>query len=170
MLQYIVKFFKALNSNSKPSEIANAFCIGILLGFLPKTNLLWYLIFVFFSFIRINKSFYFITILIVSQISFLLDGLFNSIGFSVLNYAPLENIFSFLIDIPFVGFTKFNNTIVMGSFVFSLLIYIPCFFLGIGFVLLWRKYIGTFLARSPILKTFCKLPLINKISSIVKKI
>ena len=35
MLNYIVNFIKSLNSNSKPSQIANSFCIGMILGFMP---------------------------------------------------------------------------------------------------------------------------------------
>ena len=40
MIANIVKLFRALNSNSKPSEIANALCLGLILGFMPKNNLL----------------------------------------------------------------------------------------------------------------------------------
>ena len=120
MLKKIIKFFKALNSNSKPSELANALCLGIMLGFIPKNNALWFLIFIIFCFVRINKGLYFVAMIVASQFAWLLDSKFDSIGFYILNYAPLTKTFSMLIDIPFVGFTKFNNTIVMGSFIFSL--------------------------------------------------
>ena len=66
MLNQIVKFFKVLNSNRNPSEIANAFCMGVMLGFMPKDNALWFLIFVFFFFVRINKPAYLIVIAVVS--------------------------------------------------------------------------------------------------------
>ena len=148
MLKKIIKFFKALNSNSKPSELANALCLGIMLGFIPKNNALWFLIFIFFC---------------------LFDSKFDSIGFYILNYAPLTKTFSMLIDIPFVGFTKFNNTIVMGSFIFSLIIYIPCFIFGIAFVKLWRKYVSSLFARTPIAKAIAKLPFAEKITSLITK-
>jgi hypothetical protein len=52
MIAQIVKFLNALNSNRNPSEIANAFCLGLMLGFMPKNNALWFIIFVFFFFVR----------------------------------------------------------------------------------------------------------------------
>ncbi|MGN0729453.1 TIGR03546 family protein [Treponema sp.] len=168
MLKKIVKFFKALNSNSKPSEIAHALCLGFMLGFIPKNNALWFLIFVFFSFVRINKAFYFITMLVVSCFAGLLDPVFHTIGLKVLCYEPLGKIFSHLIDIPFVGFTKFNNTIVMGAFVFSLLIYIPCFIAGIFLIKLWRAHASSLFARTPISKLIAKLPFAEKIVEFIR--
>ena len=38
MLNYIVNFIKSLNSNSKPNQIANSFCIGMFLGNKKKNN------------------------------------------------------------------------------------------------------------------------------------
>ena len=169
MLKKIIKFFKALNSNSKPSELANALCLGIMLGFIPKNNALWFLIFIFFCFVRINKGLYFVAMIVASQFAWLLDSKFDSIGFYILNYAPLTKTFSMLIDIPFVGFTKFNNTIVMGSFIVSLIIYIPCFIFGIAFVKLWRKYVSSLFARTPIAKAIAKLPFAEKITSLITK-
>ena len=48
MLKWISGFFRELNANSNPAEIAHALALGVLLGFMPKTNALWYMIFVFF--------------------------------------------------------------------------------------------------------------------------
>ena len=110
MLNYIVNFIKSLNSNSKPSQIANSFCIGMILGFMPKNNVLWYLLFIFFAFVRINKAGYYIMLAIVSFFAFLLDPLFDMIGYWFLNLEFLRPVFAFLLDVPFVGFTKFNNT------------------------------------------------------------
>ena len=165
MLKKIIKFFKALNSNSKPSELANALCLGIMLGFIPKNNALWFLIFIFFCFVRINKGLYFVAMIVASQFAWLLDSKFDSIGFYILNYAPLTKTFSMLIDIPFVGFTKFNNTIVCGSLVLGILCYIPLFFIMLGIIHLWRKFIAPKFNDSKLLKTIYKLPLLGKIAS-----
>ena len=85
MLAYLINFLKALNSNSKPSQIANSFCIGLILGFMPKNNLLWYVIFIFFAFVRINKCGYYIMIIIGTLCAYLLDPLFDKIGYAVLH-------------------------------------------------------------------------------------
>lgn len=150
-----------MNSNSKPGEIANAVCLGVLLGFVPKNNLLWYLLFVFFSFVRINKTAYFFVTLLMSFIAPAFDGFFDSLGYSILT-GGLSPLFANLIEIPFVGFTKFNNTIVCGSLVFSLLIYLPLFIGLILFVKLWRTKITAVWNNSKIGQFFYKLPLAEK--------
>lgn len=162
MFQKIIKLFKALNSNSKASQIANSFCIGLLLGFLPKDNLLWYLLFVFFLFVRINKGCYGLLLIIGSLIAPALDTLFGKVGYAVLTFAPLENVYAKLLDIPFIGFTKFNNTIVMGSLVCSLIIYVPLFIGVMLFIGVWRKTLASKISQSRIAKWFYKLPIVLK--------
>lgn len=165
MLNYIVKFTRALNSNSKPEQIANAFCIGILLGFMPKNNLLWYLLFVFFLFVRFNKSGYFIMLIIGSLIAPLCDGIFDTVGYAALTFKPLENFYSALLDVPFVGFTRFNNSVVCGSLLCGLIVYIPLFILTLFGIKAWRKYIAPSFNNSKIFKLFYQIPLVGKIAS-----
>lgn len=164
MFNYIIQFIRALNANSKPSQIANSFCIGLILGLMPKNNLLWYVLFVFFMFVRINKAGYFITMLISACFAYLADPLFDTVGYAVLTFSPLENFYAWLLDIPFVGFTKFNNTVVAGSLACGIICYIPLFVLMIFAVKAWRKWIAPKFNDSKILKTIYNLPLIGKLS------
>ena len=164
MLKHIVNFTKVLNANSKPDQIANSFCIGALLGFMPKTNALWYLLFVFFLFVRFNKSGYFIALLLGTLIAPLGDGLFDAVGYAALTLKPLENIYSALLDMPFVGFTRFNNSIVCGSLLCGLVLYIPLFVLSLFGIKAWRKYLAPHFNDSKILKALYRLPLIVKIA------
>ena len=133
----------------------------VLLDFIVLS--IWYLILVFFMFVRINKPTYLLTMLIVSYFAWILDPLFDVIGYNVLTYKPLENLFGFLVDVPFVGFTKFNNTIVMGSFLFCLVLYVPFFLAGIAFVKFWRAKVAPAFIRSPLYKAAANLPVIGKI-------
>lgn len=165
MLSYIIKFLKALGANSKPSQIANSFCIGFILGVLPKNNLLWWLVFVFFMFVRINKAGYFIMMLLGAFISPYLDPTFHKIGEFVLTYEPLVPVYSKLLEIPFVGFTRFNNTIVCGSLVGGLLAYLPLYIFMLVFIWVWRKWIAPFFNRSKVVKMFFQLPLVRKLTS-----
>lgn len=170
MIGYIVKLFKSLNANANPAEIAHAFSIGFLLGILPKNNLLWYLLFVFFLFVRINKGAYFLIMILFSCIAPLFDPLFNTTGYTVLEFTPLTPAFSTLIDIPFAGFTRFNNTVVMGSLVSGLALYIPLYILGRLFVKAWRASIASKLRTCKLVTAFYKLPLVNKIQAIASEI
>lgn len=167
MIKAIAKLFKALNANVNPGEIAHAFSCGILLGLMPKNNVFWYLLFVFILFVRINKPMYLLMTLAASAAAPFLDGLFDSVGYAFLTVPALSDLFAKIIEIPFVGFTKFNNTVVMGSFLCGLAFYIPAYFIGRLFVFLWRKYITAFMRKTKITKVVAKLPLVSKIASLV---
>ncbi|MBC6718965.1 TIGR03546 family protein [Treponema sp. Marseille-Q4130] len=164
MIGYIVKLFRALNSNSKPSEIANALCLGLILGFMPKNNLLWYLLVVLFLFVRINKGAYLIAMALGALAAPLLDPLFDRMGYAVLTFAPLEPVFSYLLDVPFVGFTRFNNTIVCGSLLFGIVCYVPLFIIAIVLIKQWRTVIAGAIKNSKIGKAISALPIISKIA------
>ncbi|MCI1208637.1 MAG: TIGR03546 family protein [Treponema sp.] len=170
MLGYIIKFFKALNSNSNPAQTAHAVCLGILLGLMPKDNLLWYLIFIFFLFVRINKGAYFLSLLLFSVLAPLLDTVFDTAGYAFLTIGSFEPVFSRLLEIPFVGFTRFNNTIVAGALLCSLAAYIPIYLLLRLFIRAWRKKIAPAVADSKFAAALRKLPLMKKITAALEEI
>ena len=163
MFKKLMKLIQLLNSNSKASQIANSFCIGLMLGVMPKNNLFWYVLFVFFLFVRINKNCYGIMILLGALIAPLCDSLFDTVGYAVLTFSPLENFYAGLLDVPFVGFTKFNNSIVTGSLVCSLIVYLPLFVIVVLFVRAWRKTIAPKLIKSKFMKGLYKVPMVKKL-------
>lgn len=164
MISYIVKLLKALNTNSHPGEIAHAVSIGVLLGFMPKDNALWYLLFVLFLFVRVHKGAFLLTVLAASLLARLFDPLFDAIGYAVLTFSPLEPAYAALLDIPFVAFTKFNNTIVAGAVVSGLILYIPVYILIRILIKSWRTHLAPALARSKFMQAFYQIPFISKIA------
>lgn len=170
MFSFIIKLFKSLNNNSHPGEIAHGVSCALLLGFLPKDNLLWYIVFIFCAFLRINKSAYGLMIIVFSFIAPFFDNFFDFIGYSVLTFSPFDSFFSFLIDIPFVSYTNFNNTIVMGALICGLVLYFPMYFISRLFVKIWRHTLAPKFKKLKIYKAILKLPLLNKISNLTKKI
>lgn len=133
--------FRFMNRNVNPGEIAHAFSCGLLLGFLPKDNLLWYLILVFILFLRINKLLFIASVLLFSLLAGFADPLFDIIGYNILTAEALKPFFFKLVQIPFMAFTKFNNSVVMGSLVAGVILYVPAYFLCRLLVALWRKHI-----------------------------
>lgn len=102
-----------------------------------------------------------------SLVAFSLDATFDAIGYKVLTYPALENVFSSLLDVPFVAFTKFNNTITAGSLVFGILVYIPLFIIFILLLNLWRKILAPVISNSKIVKAIYKIPLLNRIAAAI---
>lgn len=167
MIANISNMLKALNANVNPGEIAHAAACGFLLGLVPKDNLLWYLAFVFILFVRINKPTYLIMIVVGSAVATAGDPLFDSVGYAILTSQKMSGLFATLLEIPFVAFTKFNNTVVMGSLVAGLAAYVPVYALARLAVHLWRKYAVMALRNSRAIKIIGKIPVLSKVAKII---
>lgn len=167
MLKPLVKLIQSLSSNNEPGLIAHAFSLGMLLGFMPKDNLFWYVLFVLIFFMRIQRTAFSLSIVLGALLTGLLDPVFDDVGFLILTQESLKPAFASLLNIPFVAFTKFNNTIVMGSFVCGLAAYIPLYIIARLFIVLWRNVIGRSIAQLKVVKAIGKLPLVKKIAAAV---
>ena len=168
MVKYFTKLIKALSSNTDPRAISHAFALGVLLGFMPKDNFLWYFIFIFAFFMRIQRSAFTLTTILASLFACLLDPFFDTFGYWILTLNFAQPLYIKLLSVPFMAFTKFNNTIVMGSFVFSLIAYVPLFFLARLLVFLWRKYIAAAVRKLKLVKLLKQIPLIEKIAGMIQ--
>ena len=166
MIKFFVKLFNSINSNSNPGEIAHAVSIAMILGFMPKNNWFWYVLAVFFLFVRINKGALMLFTALFSLLAPTLDNIFDNIGYYILTIPQFQGTFATLINIPFVAFTKFNNTIVMGSLAFGLVLYIPLYIIARLFIFLWRNKIVPVLRKTKVAKVFSKIPIVQKISDV----
>ena len=170
MLGALVKFIRAMSSNTAPAEIAHAFAWGVFFGLLPKNNAVWYILFVLIFFLRIQRGVLSLTTLIVGLFAYLADPLLDQIGCWILTQPYMQAPMIKLMNIPFVAFTKINNSIVMGSLGFGLISYLPLFLISLLFTFLWRRYLGAKLKNLKIVKLIGKIPLVRKISDLSKVI
>lgn len=166
MLGAIVKLFKSLNANSHPGEIAHAVCLSVLLGLMPKNNALWAVLTVFILFVRINKGALILLTALFTLVSPVFDAHLDTAGYAILMFPKAVPVFRMLLDIPFVAFTKLNNTIVMGSIALALAAYIPLYVLTRLFIRLWRMLVIPGIVNSAAYKGFLKLPFVSKIAHI----
>lgn len=167
MLKAIAKLLGAISSNTRPGAIAHAVSCGVLLGFMPKDNLLWYILFIFILFMNIQRGAYALSILLSAALTVFLDPLFDSVGYSILTVESVKPYYASLLDIPFVAFTKFNNTVVMGSFVCGVAAYIPLYVLARLFVWAWRKYLAEKVRKLKIAAVLKNIPLVEKIAGMM---
>ncbi len=170
MIGAIAKLLKGLSDNSHPGEIAHAVSCGFILGFMPKDNMLWYIIFILFLFLRINKGALLLIMLAGSALTYLLDPLFHDIGYFVLTIEDIAPYMKAFLGFPAMAYTKINNTIVAGSLVFSVVAYIPFYILARLFITLWRTTIGPFVKDNKAVKGFFKIPIVSKIHAAYIKV
>ena len=63
----------------------------------------------------------------------------ESLGYVILTLKPLGGLFASFYNTPFVGLTRFNNTMVMGGLAMGIISYVPMYALARAFVIWYRK-------------------------------
>ncbi len=170
MLKKIISLLKALNSNSHPGEIAHAVSLALILGLIPKNNILFYIVTVFCLFIRINKGAFIIFTTIFSLLSHIVDPSLDAVGWWFLHLDFLKPTFAALLEVPFVGFTHFNNTIVAGAIVSGLVLYIPLYWISRLIIWAFRSKLIPIMRKTKFIVALSKVPLIKKISEITEEV
>ena len=116
---------KALVIESTPRQMSLGLAFGVLVGLVPKGNLLAIVLGICLAATRVNLAIATFAIVFCTFTSGLGDSLFNEIGEFVLSMPMLQSLWIELSSLPFIPWTDFNNTIVMGSFVVGLALIWP---------------------------------------------
>ena len=140
MIKYVTSFFKSINANAHPGDIAHAVALGLFLAILPKNNLTFTFLFFLSIFIRINKGAFFISFILLGFVTPFMDIIINNIGFWAVQLSFLRPIFVTLENIPFVALFKLSNTMVLGGIIWGLILYIPVYILTRIIIAKYRKY------------------------------
>ncbi len=120
ILKQIFGFLKLLNSDTGTNQIAAGIAAGFILGMTPSLSLQTLLVFCCIFLFRVQAGAAFTSAFFFKFVAFLLDPVFHTVGFQVLQIESLQGIYTMLYNMPIVPFTRFNNTIVMGSAVISI--------------------------------------------------
>jgi len=104
--------------------------------------------------VRVNLSACILGWLFFSGIAYILDPLFNLIGLAVLTTKGIEGLWTSLYNITLFRLAKFNNSIVMGSFLFSLIFFIPLYLLSNRGIRKYRVYVLEWVQKTRIMKAF----------------
>ena len=138
-LKFFSKLIKILNEGATPGQIAGGIALGAVVGLMPSFLINLFLVFLILI-IDVNLSAAFFSIAVFKILAYPLDPLANSIGYELLvNAGRLKPLWTALYNMPAVPFTRFNNTVVLGSFIISLVLFLPLFFLSARGVRLYRE-------------------------------
>jgi len=121
LLKQIFAFLKLLNSETGTNQIAAGIACGFILGMTPAFSLQTLLVFLVIFMFRVQAGAAFLAAFFFKFIAYLLDPAFDLIGQKVLALDGLKPLFTTLYNMPIVPLTRFNNSIVMGSAVVSIL-------------------------------------------------
>ena len=154
MIKMIAKLFKVLNSETEPGQISLAFCLAMILGLTPLMSLHNLVVILLMLLVRVNLSACILGWIFFSGIAYILDPLFNLIGLAVLTSKGLEGLWTSLYNITLFRLAKFNNSIVMGSFLFSLIFFIPLYLLFNQIIRKYRVYVLEWVQKTRLMKAF----------------
>lgn len=169
-MSFIAKLIVALNSNSRPSELASGIAFGFWLALVPGGNLLWTALFIAAFFLKHNISALLLGLGTFRLFVSVFDPLLDLIGGALLEYSILQDFFTNLYNTPYLSYTNFNNTIVAGGFILGIVLWAPIFFLFIVVIKVYRKKIAPKVAESKFINTLKKIPIISKLTSSVHKL
>ncbi len=128
LLKQLFQLVKLLNSEKGSHQIAWGISLGFVLGMTPAFSLQTILVILLLLFFRIQLGAALVAAFFFKFMAFLLDPVFHEVGMVVLNIESLQSLYTQLYNMPVIPWTRFYNTIVMGSGVLSLIL-VPFIFL-----------------------------------------
>lgn len=141
MLTSLAKLLKVLNSEAEPGQISLAFSLSMVAGFLPFVSLPTAAVFLLAFVLRVNLSAFFLGTAFFSGAAYLLDPLFHRLGLALLTLPALNDLWTAMYNSTFWRLQKFNNSVVMGSFVSSLILFVPLVLLSNYLIRTYRDHV-----------------------------
>jgi uncharacterized protein (TIGR03546 family) len=157
LLKLLGKLIKALTSGESPAQISGGFILGMIVGLTPFWSLHNLVVVLLIVLIRVNISMSIFGALLFGAIAYLIDPLFHSFGYWLLvDVAAMNGVWTALANIPVVALFNFNNTVVLGSFIISLLLLFPMYLVTKKAVFLYREKIHARLEKMKIVQAIKK--------------
>ena len=164
LLKQIIVIFQ---TDISPNQVAWGFALGAILGLVPNMFMKLVLFIVIMMF-RVNVSAAFLAWAVYEILSFALDPLFDIIGYQVLTIGSLNAFYTWLYNLPVVPFTKFNNTVVMGSLVVGIILIIPNMIIAKKLLVYYRTHLRDKVSKWKIVKILTATILGANVIKIVK--
>ncbi|MCL1836882.1 MAG: TIGR03546 family protein [Treponema sp.] len=167
MIKGIANLLVALNGNVKKGQIAAGLAWGLLLGLVPAGSFFWIILLVVSFLFSHHHGSKILVMAIVKLILPMLAPPIDLLGWEILHAAPLQGLFTSLYNMPFVPYTKFNNTLVAGGIAAGIVLSALLFFISMPLIDLYRKTIGHRIREFKVVKIILKFPLFKAIDSAI---
>ena len=143
LLKLLQSLVKTLHSDGTPHQIAMGIALGSALGITPIANVHNAVVIVLLIMFNVSFGAGLLGWAVFTPLGFLLDPIFNRIGRSLLIESPsLQPMWTSMDHTPLVPFTNFSNTVVLGSVIGWLVLFVPIYLLARLAVLKYRSTFG----------------------------
>ena len=135
MFSYFVRLLRqsiaALLAGDSPRHLAAGFALGMVLGLVPKGNLIALSLCVLVFSLRVNTSLALVAAVAFSWIGAVLDPFANKLGVQVLSIDSMQATYASVFNLPLGPWLGFNNTVVMGSLLIGLYFAYPVYWISL---------------------------------------
>jgi uncharacterized protein (TIGR03546 family) len=142
LVKLLQSLVKALHSEGTPGQLAAGIALGSILGLTPLLSLHNAVVFGLIALLNVSFPGAMLGWAVFIPVGFLLDPWFDRIGHTLLFTPSLTPLWTSLYNTPVVPLTNFNNTVTLGSLVFSVVLFLPLLFTTRWAVTRYRATIG----------------------------
>ena len=147
-LKLVTNFIKILREGQTPAQVAGGFALGFILGLSPMFTLQGVLVWLIILVLDVNLSAATFSLGFFTLIAYIFDPIFHRFGYFILvDINGLKGLWATLYNAPIAPLTRFNNTVVMGSFIIALILFIPVYIGMKKFVIAYRATLGVKIAK-----------------------
>ncbi len=127
-LALLRKIADSLLGSTAPGQLAAGFTIGMIIGVLPKSNLIALSLCVLLFSARCNVGLGLAAAVAFSFVSPWTDPFAHKLGLSVLGIGSMQGTYAAAFNLPLGPWWGFNNTVVAGSLLLGLYVAFPVYF------------------------------------------
>ena len=142
LLKQLINLIRLLHSDTGQNQIAAGLAFGVFLGFAPFISLQTVLVLLIVFLFRVQLGAAFLSAFFFKLVAFLLDPVADPIGRSLLENPSLRSTWTYMYNVPFLPMTRYNNSIILGSFAISIVLCPILFFVFKKLVLKYRSTIA----------------------------
>ncbi|HJQ21834.1 MAG TPA: TIGR03546 family protein [Gemmatimonadaceae bacterium] len=162
LLKLLRSLIKTLHSDGSPGQIAAGVALGAALGLTPIMNAHNLIVFMLLTVLNVSFAAGMFAWAVFVPVGFLLDPVFDRVGHALLVATPaLRPLWTTWDNVPGLALTNFNNTVVLGSVVVWLLLFVPLYVATAYGVVRYRATLGERVRQSRFYKALHASQLYN---------
>jgi uncharacterized protein (TIGR03546 family) len=143
LLKLLQSLVKTLHSDGTPAQIAAGIALGSALGLTPIANAHNLVVVLLLAVLNVSFASGLLAWAMFVPVGFMLDPLFHKLGRLLLMDTPsLRSMWTAMDNVPGLALTNFNNTVVLGSVVVWIVLFVPIYFAARIGVVRYRETLG----------------------------
>jgi uncharacterized protein (TIGR03546 family) len=141
------RVLQALLASDSPSQLAAGFTLGMIIGLVPKGNLIAVSLCVLLFSLRVNKGLALVAAVMFSALGPLADSFSHKLGLALLSLNALQPAYTLAFSLPLGPWLEFHNTLVAGSLAIGLYLAYPVYWLS-NLLCTWlRPFVSAWIKR-----------------------